>query len=140
MRGLGRIFKRGDIWWIAVSHRGREVRETSHSTREADAKRLLKRRLGEIGRGRLIAPSEERVSFDSMAEDFLADYRINGRRSVESAELSVRHLRSFLGVDRALDITTDRVRAYVSYRQAQARAMRASTGSSRRSSECSRSQ
>jgi integrase len=52
-----------------------------------------------------------------MANDLLTDYRVNGKRSVESAELSVKHLRRFLALDRALDITTDRVRAYVSTRQ-----------------------
>ena len=52
-----------------------------------------------------------------MAEDFLNDYRTNGKRSIESAELSVRHLRGFFGLDRALDISTDRVRAYIAFRQ-----------------------
>ena len=46
MRGFGRIFKRGDVWWLAYCHRGKEVRESSHSTKEADAKRLLKKRSG----------------------------------------------------------------------------------------------
>jgi site-specific recombinase XerD len=61
--------------------------------------------------------SEEKITFDMMAKDLLTDYRVNGKRSVESAELSVKHLRRFFALDRALDITTDRVRAYVSTRQ-----------------------
>jgi integrase len=117
MRGFGRIFKRGDVWWLAYCHRGKEVRESSHSTKEADAKRLLKKRLGEIGRGRLVGPIEERVTFGEMADDLVNDYRTNRKRSIESAELSVRHLRGFFGLDRALDITTDRVRAYIALRQ-----------------------
>ena len=54
MRGLGRIFKRADIYWIAYFHRCKEYRESSQSTKESDARRLLKKRLGEIGRGRLV--------------------------------------------------------------------------------------
>src|SRR5207302_4108852 len=60
MRGLGRVFKRGEVCWIAYSWRGTEHRESAQSTRESDARRLLKKRLGEIGRGRLIGSIEER--------------------------------------------------------------------------------
>lgn len=48
MRGMGRVFKRGEIYWIAYCHRGKEVRESARSTQEADAKKLLKKRIGEI--------------------------------------------------------------------------------------------
>ena len=117
MNGLGRIFKRGPIFWIAYYHRGKEFRESSHSETEAQAKKLLKKRLGEVGRGRLIGPIEEKVTFEEMSQDFLRDYEINGMRSLSAARLSVRHLRAFFALDRALDITTDRVRSYISHRQ-----------------------
>ena len=48
---------------------------------------------------------------------FLTDREINGKRSVESVRLSLRHLRDHFGLDRALDITPDRVAAYVRGRQ-----------------------
>ena len=89
---MGRIFKRGDIWWIAYSYRGKEHRESSHSVSEKLAIKLLKKRLGESGRGRLIGPSEERVTFDDMAEDLLIDYRINGYRSIETVQFLLKHL------------------------------------------------
>ena len=125
MRGMGRVFKRGSAWWISYYHRGKEFRESSGSESEAQAGKLLKKRLGEIGRGRLIGPVEEKVTFEEMAEDLLRDYETNGKRSLRSARLSVSHLRGFFGLDRALDITTDRVRAYISQRQSE----RASNGS-----------
>jgi hypothetical protein len=53
------------------------------------------------------------VKFDDLAKDFLNDYRINGKRSLDKAERSVRHLEHFLGGMRAVDITTDKVRTYV---------------------------
>ena len=117
MKGMGRVFKRGSAWWVSYYHRGREYRESSHSESEVQAKRLLKKRLGEIGRGRLIGPAEEKVTFEEMAQDFLRDYEVNGKRSLRSARLSVTHLQAFFGLDRALDITTDRVRAYIAHRQ-----------------------
>jgi hypothetical protein len=45
MRG---VYKRGNIWWIRYSRNGRQGRESSKSTKFDDAKRLLKRREGEI--------------------------------------------------------------------------------------------
>ena len=117
MNGLGRVYKRGPVFWIAYYYRGKEYRESSHSETEGQAKKLLKKRLGEVGRGRLIGPIEEKVTFEEMSQDLLRDYEINGMRSLSAARLSVRHLRAFFGLDRALDITTDRVRSYISHRQ-----------------------
>ncbi len=116
MRGMGRVFKRGDIYWIAYSYRGREHRESTHSDKEADAGRLLKKRLGEIGRGRLIGPTEERVTFEQLAADYLQDYRLKGQRSLREAQARVRHLQHHFGRERAVDITTPRIRAYTQAR------------------------
>jgi hypothetical protein len=52
IRGMGRIFKRGPIYWIAYYHRGKEFRESSYSESEKEARRLLKKRIGEVGTGR----------------------------------------------------------------------------------------
>jgi len=116
MRGMGRLFKRGNIWWVAYSHRGREYRESSRSTREADAGRLLKKRLGEIGRGRLVGPTEERITFEDLATDFLRDRGIKGERSLRQAKARVGHLRRYFGLDRVVDITTARIRTYIEAR------------------------
>jgi integrase len=116
MRGMGRIFKRNNIYWIAYFHRGIEYRESSRSPKESHARRLLKRRLGEIGRGRLVGPVEERATFDDLASDFLRDYEIKGRRSLRTAVQRVAHLKRYFGLDRAVDITTPRIRAYAQAR------------------------
>src|SRR5215468_4476561 len=116
LRGMGRWFKRGRLWWIAYYYRGKEQREPTGSERESDAKKLLKKRLGEIGRGRLIGPTEEKVTFEDTAADLLRDYETNAKKSLRSAKLSVSHLRSFFGLNRALDITTDKIRAYIQER------------------------
>src|SRR5262245_36231600 len=117
LRGMGRHFKRGRLWWIAYYYRGEEKREPTGSERESDAKNLLKKRLGEIGRGRFIGPKEERVAFEDMAADLLRDYETNAKKSLRSAKLSVHHLREYFGLDRALDIRTDKARSYMSKRQ-----------------------
>jgi hypothetical protein len=45
LRGDGRIFRRGRIWWIAHSRNGREYRESSRSTDEDVARHLPRKRL-----------------------------------------------------------------------------------------------
>src|SRR5216683_981975 len=117
MRGFGRVFKRGSTYWIAYCYRGKEHRESSRSDNEAQARKLLKKRVGEMSQGRLIGPSEERLDFEHLASILLTDYEVNGKRSLDSAKLSVKHLREFFGSDRAVDITLDRVRSYVRERQ-----------------------
>lgn len=117
MRGMGRIFKRGSVYWVAYYHRGKEFRESSESDNESVAKKLLKKRIGEVAQGRLRGANQERVTFDDLAQALLADYQINGRRSARSARLSISHLRKFFGFDRAIDITTDRIKAYAVDRQ-----------------------
>jgi integrase len=117
MRGMGRVFKRGSLYWISYYHRGKEFRESSESEKESTAKKLLKKRIGEIAQGRLRGANQERVTFDDLAQALLADYQINGRRSARSARLSISHLRKFFGFDRAIDITTDRIKAYAADRQ-----------------------
>ncbi len=117
MRGLGNIFKRGSVWWIRYSYRGRDYRESSRSDSEASARRLLKKRLGEIGRGRLVGPSEDRVTFDDLANALVTDYQVNGKRSIRSAQLSLWHLERSIGPYRAVDITSERVKAHILRRQ-----------------------
>jgi site-specific recombinase XerD len=63
--------------------------------------------------------NEERVAFAEMAADLERDYEINKKRSLRSARLSISHLTNFFRYHRAPDITTDRVREYVSRRQAE---------------------
>src|SRR5262249_61225213 len=50
---IGRDKKSGEIrqspiWWIAYSVRGSLMRESAHTSKEAVASRLLRKRLGEI--------------------------------------------------------------------------------------------
>src|SRR5579871_953493 len=117
MRGMGRIFRRGPIYWIAYYHRGKEFRESSHSDSEKEARQLLKKRIGEAATGRFSGSREDRVTFEDLAAGLLGDYQINRRRSLSAARLSISHLRRFFGIDHAVDITTNRVRAYAAMRQ-----------------------
>jgi hypothetical protein len=107
MNGMGRMFQRGPVYWIAYCHRGKEYRESTHATGtkgERLAGKLLKKRLGEIGRGKLIGPQEEKVTFEDMAADLERDYSINGKRSAQTLTHKLKHLRATFALMRAVGL------------------------------------
>src|SRR5574341_2696563 len=116
MRGLGSIYLRGNVWRLKYSFRGRCIRESSHSPVRSDAVKLLRRRQGEMAKGRLIGPDAERVAFEDLSAMLLDDYRMNGRKSLFRAEASLKHLERFFRGAKAVDITPDRVNAYIAAR------------------------
>jgi integrase len=112
-RGMGRVFLRGGVWWIQYSFRGAQHRESTHSTKRPKAVSLLKRRLAEMGHGRLVGPQAERLTFGDMAKMVREDYALNGRKSKPPlARLS----EFFPDHTRALDITADVVKRYIQLR------------------------
>lgn len=73
----------------------------------------MKKREGEISAGKQPGIYFEKVSFDELAEDFLKDYRINQKKSLDSAQYRTNKLKeSFEGM-RVVDITTSRVQKYI---------------------------
>ena len=92
---MGSIYKRGKVHWVKYYRNGKPYRESTKSHKEADAKRLLKKREGEISEGKLPGIYFDRVTFDELAEDFLRDYRINQKKSLKRAEYSVNHLNDY---------------------------------------------
>ncbi len=115
---MGMLYRRGRIWWIKYYRNGKAFRESSKSENVSEAKRLLRKREGEIGAGEFLGPKTERVSFEELAEDFLNEYQTNNRKSFIWVKRRIGlHLTPFFAGLRAVNITTDRVRAYVAKRQ-----------------------
>jgi len=112
---MGSIYKRGNIFWIKYYRKGKPCRESTKSTKEADAKRLLKKREGEISQGKLPGIYFDRVTFDQLAQAYVADYKINNKNA-RDAKRYVGHLEPFFGGVRAVSITTDRILYYISKR------------------------
>ena len=74
MRGEGRIFHRGAVWWIAYSRNGHEFRESTDTTDERKARTNLQRRLEEIRKPEFVGPSEKRLDMDDLERKIEADY------------------------------------------------------------------
>jgi integrase len=104
-------------WWIYYNQRGEQIKESSHSTKESDAWKLLKKRHGEMAEGKPVGPDVTRTTFEDMQAMLVNDYKANGRSSLNRCEDAINHLRGFFGEDRAIDITSDRITKYVTYRQ-----------------------
>lgn len=120
-RGLGGTYQRGGIWWIQFYVRGRRYRESTESTKETDATKLLKHRIGEAQQpGRPMGAQVEKTTLTDLTTMILNDYRANGRRSIDRLEDAIIHLKEFFGPERrAMDLTADRITAYQAYRQDQ---------------------
>jgi integrase len=114
---MGSLYKRGDTWWIKYYQNGKAIRESTGTEKETEAKRFLKLREGQVAQGKRVVPYFERLRFEELAADLLADYQINGKRSLDKAQRSIKHLQSYFGGMRAIDITTDHVRKYIAKRQ-----------------------
>lgn len=110
---MGIIYKRGNVFWIKYYKAGKPFFESSKSTKKRDANKLLKLREGQIVEGRFKGLNVEKVRFGELAEDFINDYRVNGRKSLDKAQRSVRHLETLFEGMRAIDITTDKVKRYI---------------------------
>lgn len=128
MTVMVRIFKRGTIYWVAYNHPGQEgtvlfrtepagasgklaVRERQ---RRPQASKEAHRRSRQ---DQFIGPSDERLSFEDIADALVTDYEINNLRSLRPVMLSLKHLRRTFALERAVDITTDKIKKYIASRQ-----------------------
>jgi integrase len=59
----------------------------------------------------------DRTRFSELADDFIADYKVNRRKSIVQAEIRVRHLSEFLEDMKANQIDTATVNRYIQKRQ-----------------------
>ena len=104
-------------WSIAYMVRGKLRREAAHTTKKSEARKLLKKRIGQAALGRPAGPDVEKTNFEDMAAMIVNDYKANERRSLARLEDAINHLRDFFGDYRAVEITGDRVTTYITFRQ-----------------------
>ena len=96
-REFGFLWRRGKIWWLRYRVDGREHRESSHSTRQREAEKLLNKRQAELSAGSLTAPDAKRLTFTDLAQMIRDDYKVRGRRSGVTLEGSLANLEAFFG-------------------------------------------
>lgn len=79
-RGTGRLFQIGKIWYIRYYVRGQQRQETTRSTSENYAKKLLRKRLGEAAAGTYREP--RRLRYEDLRAAYMVDYAEQKRKSL----------------------------------------------------------
>jgi integrase len=123
MRGNGRIFLRGQIWWAAYYLRGKEYRQSTGETDENRAGKFLQRKLKEVGADQIGAqifttPKASRLTVHDLLESLKKDFELRGKLSPQNKSGLARAGSDF-GHYRALALTAESIDAYVQGRLAQ---------------------
>ena len=115
---MGQIRKRYNTYFIRYYRNGRRYEESTHSSFKKDAVDLLRLSEGDIAKGVPVTPKIGQLRFEEAAQDILADYTTNARRSTNTVERRLRlHLAPWFDGRRLASLTTSDVRAFVAHRQ-----------------------
>jgi integrase len=80
----------------------------------------LKNRLSQIGTGTFVGRKSERIAVRELADDFLREYRVNRRKSIDDVQARWNiHLKPFFAHRRAASVSSDLIVQYVDSRQQQ---------------------
>lgn len=127
MRGDGRVYLRGSVWWIAyygpVGEQWRQIRESSDSKSEAEAQKLLRRRIREVENHRagiraFHSPKQDRLTIADLLDSLSHRYREKKIKSLRATLNHMRPVREFFGHYRATQVTSDTVRTFKALRKA----------------------
>ena len=123
MRGNGRIFQRGQIWWAAYYLRGKEFRESTREIDEGKTRRFLQHKLklvgaDQIGAQSFTTPKATRFTVHDLLESLKKDFELRGKLSPQNKS-GLARAESDFGNYRALALTAENVDAYVQERLAQ---------------------
>jgi integrase len=119
-RNVGEIIKRGSIFYIRYyDGRGRRRLETTKSSKREDAEKQLRKRLSAKDAGVLPEAAIASLTLTAAADDVIADYKTNGKKSLDKVERNFRlHVFPHFGERRRMvSITTAHIRAYIVTRQ-----------------------
>ena len=116
---MGSIYKRGNIYWIKYHRRGRPYRESTRCEKEADAKRLLKKREGEIADGKPPGIYFDKVTYNELKAELLTDYELKGRKSLNRLKISLSHLDSEFEGMKVPNIDSAKIKKYIDRRQSE---------------------
>jgi integrase len=113
MRGDGRIFNRPGTskWWIEYWANGRQHRESGGRT-EAEARKLLRRRLREIHRDEFVGPKAEKATVAELLDSLLVHLETKGVKSATQIRSHLKPVRKGIGHLRAGALTTSDVERY----------------------------
>lgn len=117
-RGTGCLYLRGNIWHAKWYAHGKAYTQSTKESDPKKAEKFLRKQLAKVETGTFAGTRVERVRVAELAEDFLRDYKINGRKSLDDAEARWQlHLKLAFGHLRASQVSTSLINKYVDDRQ-----------------------
>jgi integrase len=116
--GFGAIYVRGKTWYVDYWHDNRQYRESSHSTKERVAIKLLRQRCDELARDEFIKPKINKVTMKDLFDAVVADYEKRDNRSSDTLGYRLKPLRKFFDHMRASTVTERDLERYKSQRLA----------------------
>lgn len=115
--GSGSIYLRGRRLWISYPCGGKQKKESAKTDSEAQAAKLLRQRLAEVGKYGTTGPQFDKVRVSELLDDLIRDYEINDK-SVDWCKIEVAHLKPHFGDHRASAVGSDLVNKYIAKRRA----------------------
>ena len=116
-RGTGRLYLRGNVWWIQFYSHGRQVRESAGTTDERKAAKFLRHRLAEVETG--VHVDARAIAYEDLRAAYYLDYEARESKSLERDREgkpytdAVRRLDPFFAGYRASEISTDVIKRFV---------------------------
>ncbi len=83
---------RSPYWWIKYYVNGAPKYESTGTSKERDAKELLKRREGTASEGKPVVPRLDKIRYEEVRADLLAHYEASGSRDLTEAGYRLAHL------------------------------------------------
>jgi integrase len=112
------LLRQSEVWWVKYRANGKTLKESSESTKESDAKKLLRQREGAVVEGRVVIPRASKLTMKDLADGLTAEYQANQRRSSERLHFSLKHLLPVFGDRRAVHLTSADIDKYKANRLA----------------------
>jgi integrase len=107
------LYKRGLVWWMSFSHNGGQYRRSTETEDRKMAQRIFDKLKGEIAEGKHHGLNIDKVMFEDLKTDLVNDYILNSRKSLDRAELSLKHLGSFFDGMKIREITSNLIESYI---------------------------
>lgn len=115
--GTGHVGLRGRIYWATYYVRGKRYQVSCKTDNINVAKRFLTKKLGAAANGRPVGPRIEKTTFADLAVILINDLKANSRK-IKKKHAPLEHARTFFGDhELAINITNDRLVAFVAHRQ-----------------------
>lgn len=114
------LFLRGRTYWMSFNFQGKQLRRSCETTNRKLAEKIYYKVETEITEGKFFEVSPKNTTLKEIVDFYWADYKANKKKSFWRAEINANHLRKFFGdMASVADITTDKIHAYMIYRQKQ---------------------